>query len=118
MTEPSPERKQGKGKMAIDRTLEKFRSKGLYLAADFLSNKRLRAASTAQTYYFALDYLNGCLERKDYNVQTVIDALVQKKLDIYKLLSGYVSYLKDETKNGHDMSGKTVKIYVENHSCI
>jgi hypothetical protein len=74
--------------------------------------KRLRAVSTAQTYYFALDYFNGYLVQKNYNIQTVIDALIQKKLDIYKLLNGYVSYLKDETKNGHDMSGKTVKIYV------
>ena len=100
--------------LAFDKTLDKFRSNGLYLVADFLSSKRLRAASTAQTYYYALDYFNGYLERKNqsYNLQTVIDALVQKKLDIYKLLSGYVSYLKDETKNGRDMSGKTVKIYV------
>lgn len=99
----------------LDHTLAKFKSKGLYLAAEFLASKRLRADSTAKAYSFALDYFNDYLERRyssKYNIQTALDGLKRQKLDVYRLLSGYVSYLKDETKNGHDLSGKTVKMYM------
>jgi integrase len=97
---------------AIDKTLDKFKSKGLDLAAEFLSNIRLGGDSTARTYSFPLGYFNDYLESRNYNLQTVIDILVQKKLDVYKLLSGYVWYLKEQTKNGRDMSGKSIKLYL------
>lgn len=114
MTQQSLQQKlKQKQQSAFDKTLDKFKSKGLLLAADFLSSKCLRADNTANTYAFALNYFNDYLESKQkYNLQTVIRPLVKKKLDVYDLLNGYPPYLMKETKNGSKLSGKSIKLYM------
>jgi integrase len=95
--------------------ISKCRSKGLHAAADFLTRKGSRSESTGKAYSFALRYFNEYVEHKynhEHNIQTILKPLVQREIDVYKLLDDFIPYLKNGTKNGVDMSPKSVENYM------
>jgi hypothetical protein len=53
-----------------------------------------------------LDHLNKFVERNynnKYNVQTILEPLKSNDIDACNLLNGFVSYLQNDTINGHDL---------------
>jgi integrase len=97
--------------------LSKYKSRGLTTVTDYLLTKSRRSKRTATVYSFGIDYLNDYIERdyKNYNVQTILEPLKQQQpsqIDVYKLLDGFISYLQNDTTNGHDLSPLTLKLYM------
>jgi integrase len=98
--------------------LSKYKNEGLTIVADYLSTKARKSKQTAFAYSFALEHFNKFIEQnyKGYNIQTILEPLTdqgkQKQLDLYKLLNDFISYLQNDTINGHDLSAKSVKLYM------
>jgi integrase len=83
---------------------------------------------TASTYSFALDHFNRFIERNynsnnsnnnnnKYNIQTILEPLGKGKgeidyIDVYDLLESFITYLQNDSINGHDLSSLSVKLYM------
>jgi hypothetical protein len=82
----------------IVNTLNKFRSRGLTVVADYLLVKSRKSRRTAITFSYGLEHLNGFIEQnyKGYNIQTILPILQQQQsnnnkeinIDVYKILNG------------------------------
>jgi integrase len=105
----------------FENILSKYKSRGLIDVADFLSNKARRSKRTAVAFSFGLDHFNNFIVRNynSYNIQTILEPIKEEgkkkkqiNVDVYKLLNQFVSYLQNDTTNGHDLSPKSVKLYM------
>jgi integrase len=103
----------------LENRLSKYKHKDLTIVADYLSTKARKSKQTAFAYSFALEHFNKFIEQnyKGYNIQTILEPLTeqgkqQKQIDLYKLLNDFISYLQNDTINGHDLSAKSIKLYI------
>jgi integrase len=96
--------------------MNKYTTKDLSKVVDFLSSMNRQSNQTAFCYSFALDHFNRFLEQKykdnGYNIQTILEPLKNNDMDIGELLDRFVSYLQNDTINAHDLSAKSVRMYV------
>jgi integrase len=98
----------------------KYKASGLGTVVDFLQTKARKSKGTAISFSFGLDYLNDFIEQnyKGYNIQTILPELLlssknkNKKIDLYKLLNGFVHYLQHDTTNGHDLAPASLNLYM------
>jgi integrase len=96
----------------LEKIVNKYRSKGLTAVVDYLLAKSRKSQRTAMTFSCGLDYLNdfiGKSYKKD--IQSILPLLHKHKLDVYKLLDSFVTYLQNETPNGSDLSPSTLRLY-------
>jgi integrase len=105
----------------FENILNKYRTKNLTKAVDFLSRIKIGSQRTALVYSHALELFNSFIEQnyKDkknnnkYNIQTILEPLKKNKIiDRYELLNDFIKYLQNDTVNGHDLSAKSVRLYV------
>ena len=99
----------------FENLLTKYTTRDLPKVADFLARMKRKSTRTAFCYSFALDHLNKFVERNynnDYNVQTILEPLKSNDIDACNLLNGFVSYLQNDTINGHDLSPLSIKLYM------
>jgi integrase len=86
---------------------------GLNMAADFLKTKARRSLRTGLNMSHALRYFNvytkSCYKM---DLEQIVSALKQEKIDVYKMLNSFVKYLQEETPNGADMMPRTVLTYM------
>jgi integrase len=95
--------------------LHKYRANGLSNVSDFLDRIAVRSHRSALAYSIALEHFNKSIERSynnKYNAQTILEALTRQEVDVYELLNNFISYLRNDTINGHDLSAQSVKLYV------
>jgi integrase len=83
----------------------------------FLSSKARKSQATKQVYHYALSHFQTFLEStvgsdKKYNIETVLDAINQKDIDVYELLDDFVEYLGNANKNNNKLNAKTIWLYV------
>lgn len=92
--------------------INKYKFKDLTKAADFISSMARKSKRTAFAYSHALDHLNRFVEQnyKPANIQTILEPLEKKQINVYKLLDSFVSYLQQESNN--NLTGKSIKTYV------
>src|SRR5918912_2977842 len=105
----------------FDNLINKYRTRGLDAVADFLTTKARKSKRTVLTFSFVIDYLNKFIIQnyQGYDIQTILPLLksetsieTEKKIDIYKLLNDFVSYLQNDTANGSDLSPATLNLYM------
>ena len=99
----------------LDTIIAKYKARGLSTVADFLATKARKSRRTAITFSFGLDYLNKFMEHnyKRYNIETILKPLTRKKgIDVYKLLNSFVTYLQNDTVNGHDLAARSISLYM------
>jgi len=100
-------------KSKFDKTIEKWQTKGYKIVADFLLTKGRSSKRTAVVYSIPLEYLDQFIEQHyKYNIQTILPVINSKKVDIYELLNSYVTYLQNGTKNGANLTPKTIDNYM------
>jgi hypothetical protein len=95
--------------------INKYRTRGLDAVADFLATKARKSKRTVLTFSFVIDYLNKVIIQNyndKYNIQIILPELKSEKIDVYKLLNNFVSYLQNNTGNGSDLSPATLNLYI------
>jgi integrase len=101
----------------FDNLINKYRTRGLDAVADFLTTKARKSKRTVLTFSFVIDYLNKFIIQnyQGYDIQTILPLLKsesEKKIDVYKLLNNFVSYLQNDTANGSNLSPATLNLYI------
>jgi integrase len=107
----------------FDNLINKYRTRGLDAVADFLTTKARKSKRTILTFSFVIDYLNKFIIQNyngKYNIQTILPSLKSEtesdsdieKIDVYKLLNKFVSYLQNDTANGSNLSPATLNLYI------
>jgi integrase len=98
----------------FDNLINKYRTRGLDAVADFLTTKARKSKRTILTFSFVIDYLNKFIIQnyQGYDIQTILPLLKSEKIDVYKLLNNFVSYLQNDTANGSDLSPATLNLYM------
>jgi integrase len=78
----------------------------------FLNSKARNSENTSEIYGIAIGYLETFLKEYNsgkYNVETIISPLIDKKLDVYKLLDNFVGFLQNRENK---LSAKSISLYV------
>jgi integrase len=90
-----------KGSHRLENIISKYKQQGLELVASFLETKSKRSKGTAITFSIGIRHLNNFIVKhynNQYDVQTILKVLKKAKgndrVDIYRLLNDYVSYLE------------------------
>jgi integrase len=109
----------------FEKAINKCKAKGFNIVADFLSTKARKSKRTAIVYSIPLEYLNRFIQQnyKGYDIQTILPLVKRSEqvkgegdivvdYDIYKLLNSFVTYLQNGTKNGADLTSKTIDNYM------
>jgi integrase len=97
----------------FDHVVEKCKAAGLNMVADFLQTKARRSFRTGLNLWSGLQYLNAYAKScYDMDLEQLVPAIKQEKIDVYSILNSLVTYLQKETPNGADMMAKTVMNYV------
>src|SRR5919198_2490163 len=102
----------------FDNLINRYRTRGLSAVADFLTTKARKSKRTVLTFSFVIDYLNKFIcqnyntNDNKYNIQTILPELKSEKIDVYKLLNDFVSYLQNDTANGSNLSPATLNLYM------
>jgi integrase len=107
----------------FDNLINKYRTRGLDAVADFLTTKSRKSKRTVLTFSFVIDYLNKFIIQNyngKYNIQTILPSLKSEsksdsdieKIDVYKLLNNFVTYLQNDTANGSNLSPATLNLYI------
>ncbi|TLX90886.1 MAG: hypothetical protein E6K94_05560 [Thaumarchaeota archaeon] len=81
----------------------------------FLNSKARNSEATKKGYSIALAHFQTFLSSSEYNVETVLNALVEKKIDVYELLEQFIEHLKirqDEYMNNTKLSNRTILFYI------
>jgi hypothetical protein len=62
----------------------------------FLNSIRRKSVKTARTYIVSLNHLSNFIKDSypDYNTDTIIDAMLQNKINVYQFLDSFISYLQ------------------------
>ena len=102
----------------FETTIKKYKASGLRIVADYLLTKARKSKRTSVAFSFGLNYLNSFIEQnfKDskhtYNIQTILTPIKKEQIDVYKLLNSFVTYLQNNTKNGANLTPKSIYNYV------
>ncbi len=67
--------------------------------------KSLNSSNTSRAYLSALVHFNNLLS-PNHTVETILEFLLQKKMDVYELLNSFIAYLSD------NVSRKTATLYL------
>jgi integrase len=84
----------------------------------FLNSKSRNSEQTKKGYSIALAHLQTFLinsHYKNYNIETVLIALEEKKINVYDLLEDFIDYLTDrvdEYNSNTKLSAKTISFYI------
>lgn len=102
-----------------ERTLLIDEVASLKKARDFLNDKATSSKSTKNTYAIALAHLQTFLknseEYKGYDIETILEPLKDKTIDVYILFRNFRDYLvnrQDEYFGGKNLSPTSVILYV------
>jgi hypothetical protein len=83
------------------------------LVADFLQTKARRSVKTALTFWNSLVYLNNYTKaRYGLDLQNIVPAIRENKVDVYSLVNSFITYLQKETVNGSELQPRTIILYV------
>ena len=101
----------------FEQLLNKYKTRNLLKVLEFIENRARGSKQTAVAYAFALDHFNRFVERNynynyNYNIETILEPLLKEQIDRYKLLNDFISYLQNDTINGHDLSALSIRTYV------
>ena len=97
----------------LQHVLDKCKSSGLDLVADFLQTKARRSVKTALTFWNSLVYLNDYTKaRYGLDLQNIVPAIRENKVDVYSLVNSFITYLQKETVNGSELQPRTIILYV------
>jgi integrase len=97
----------------LQHVLDKCKSSGLDLVADFLQTKARRSVKTALTFWNSLVYLNDYTKaRYGLDLQNIVLAIHENKVDVYSLVNSFITYLQKETVNGSELQPRTIILYV------
>jgi integrase len=81
-----------------------------------LQNIARRSKYSAISYSSGLEHLNSFITKdpkySKYNVETILEQLASEKIDRYRLINDYISYLQNDSINGHDLTALSIKSYV------
>jgi integrase len=81
-----------------------------------LQNIARRSKYSAISYSSGLEHLNSFITKdpkySKYNVETILKQLASEKIDRYRLINDYISYLQNDSINGHDLTALSIKAYV------
>jgi integrase len=83
--------------------------------ADFLAKIAEESRQTATLYASPIKYLNSFIQREynnNCNIQTILPELKSGKIDIYKMLTAFIDYLRKHTTNGADLSRGSIRTYM------
>lgn len=82
----------------------------------FLNSKARNSESTKKGYTIALSHFEIFLKKNaKYNLETILDPLEKKSVDVYTLLDDFIGYLKNriDVYNGNTkLSEKTIAFYI------
>lgn len=82
----------------------------------FLNSKARNSESTKKSYTIALAHFQIFLQKNTkYNLQTVLEPLEKKEIDVYDLLDDFIEYLRNrvDVYNGNTkLSEKTIAFYI------
>jgi integrase len=98
----------------LERAIAKCQSSGLDLVVDFLQTKARRSPRTALAFYRGLEHLSTYIVQQypGYDIQNIISAVKENKVDLYKLLNSFVTFLQKETLNGPELMPRTIILYM------
>ena len=103
----------------LEKIISKYKARGLTILVGFLANKARKSRRTAVSFSFGLEHLNRFIEQnyKGYNIETILprlkaEARVKNKIDVYPLLDDFVSYLQKDSRNGQNLTPKSIKSYM------
>lgn len=90
-----------------------WKARGLTAVSDFLLTKSRKSKRTAITFSYGLEHLNRFVEH-DYkaDIGSILPQILKKKLDVYKLLDEFVSYLQHDSTNGDKLSPASLHSYM------
>ena len=81
-----------------------------------MQNIARRSKYSAISYSSGLEHLNSFITKdpkyNKYNVETILEQLASEKIDRYRLINEYISYLQNDSINGHDLTALSIKAYV------
>jgi integrase len=97
--------------------INKFEDRGLHKPSQFLQNIARRSKHSAISYSSGLEHMNRFIEKdprySNYNnIENILEPLDSGKIDRYRLINDYVSYLQNDSINGHDLTPLSIKAYV------
>jgi integrase len=95
--------------------IDKLNDKGLTTVTTFLSAKARKSSGTSKTFYFVLDKFNDYIIKRyngKYDIQTILPILEKKEIDVYSLIDTFINYLQTETRNGPNLTPKTITVYI------
>jgi integrase len=80
----------------------------------FLNSKSRNSQRTKYIYGFGLSHFQTFLnnEYNDYNIETVLAAIEEKKINVYSLLDNFVTYLIQRQDNNTKLSSQSMHVYV------
>lgn len=86
-----------KGSHRLENIISKYKEQGFDIVASFLQTKSKRSKGTAITFSIGLRHLNNFIVKNynKYDVQTILKVIKKGKIDVYRLLNDYVSYLEE-----------------------
>ena len=74
---------------------------GLNMAVDFLQTKARRSIRTGLNMSHALRYFNAYTKScYKMDLEQIVSALKQEKIDVYEMLNSFVKYLQEEMPKG------------------
>jgi integrase len=86
-----------KGSHRLENIIEKYSKQGFTTVASFLQTKSRRSKGTAITFSIGLRHLNNFIIKhyNKYDILSILKVIQKRKLDVYRLLNDYVSYLEN-----------------------
>jgi len=108
----------------LENIIEKLNNKGFTTVSKFLNAKARKSRRTAKTFSFSLDKFNDYIIKRyngKYDIQTILPVLLQsnqsknknkERIDVYDLIDAFINYLQTETRNGPNLTPKTISVYI------
>ena len=77
----------------------------------FLDSIRRNSVKTGRTYTVSLNHLTNFIKESypDYDINTIIDAMLQNKINVYQLLDSFISYLQSIIEG---ITANSLSVYV------
>jgi integrase len=103
-----------KKRFKLFNAIAKLRSSGLSQASDFLETKALKSKATAMVYASGIKYLDRFVKQyyPGNSADTIISLIRNGQVDVYTLVNRFVAYLREDTKNGSDLTPRSIESYV------
>src|SRR5919204_1910501 len=88
----------------LDELINKYKQRGLLKVSQFLQNIARTSKHSAISYSSGLEHMNSFIIKdpryKNYNLETIVEPLDSGKIDRYRLINDYISYLQNDSING------------------